>query len=70
MPLAPDVLPTALSKFAPSGSEFDAMLVAKEPLGAPISSNLAGRLAGSDGIQLDQLAELRWVGFPRSSSPA
>lgn len=47
MPLAPDVLPTALAKFAPSGSEFDAMLVAKEPLGVLISSKLAGRLAGS-----------------------
>jgi DNA-binding transcriptional LysR family regulator len=28
------------------------------------------RLADSDGVQLDQLAELNWVGFPRASSPA
>jgi DNA-binding transcriptional LysR family regulator len=103
--LAPDVLPTALAKFAaesprtrvvpqhlstaaqftalrsdqldvglvrerPSGSEFDAMLVAQEPLGVLLSSTVAARLAGSDGIQLDQLGELQWVGFPRSSSPA
>jgi DNA-binding transcriptional LysR family regulator len=103
--LAPDVLPTALARFAvessntrvvpqhlstaaqfealrsdqldvglvrerPSGSEFDAMLVAQEPLGVLISSKVAARLARSDGVQLDQLAELNWVGFPRSSSPA
>jgi DNA-binding transcriptional LysR family regulator len=103
--LAPDVLPTALAKFAaesprtrivpqhlstaaqfmalrsdqldvglvrerPSGSEFDAMLVAQEPLGVLVSSALAARLADSDAIQLDQLGELNWVGFPRSSSPA
>jgi DNA-binding transcriptional LysR family regulator len=103
--LAPDVLPTALAKFAaaspqtrvvpqhlstaaqlaalrgdeldvglvrerPSGSEFDAMLVAREALGVLISTNLAARMAGSSGIQLDQLVELRWVGFPRSAGPA
>ena len=102
--LAPDVLPTALAKFAaesprtrvvpqhlstaaqfmalrsdrldvglvrerPSGSEFDAMLVAREPLGVLLAPKLAARLAGSDGVQLDQLGELHWVGFPRSSSP-
>src|ERR1700730_14303177 len=103
--LAPDVLPTALARFAvessntrvvpqhlstaaqfealrsdqldvglvrerPSGSEFDAMLVAQEPLVVLNSSKVAARLADSDGVQLDQLAELNWVGFPRSSSPA
>jgi DNA-binding transcriptional LysR family regulator len=46
------------------------MLVAREPLGVIVPSELAARLAGSDGVQLDQLADLRWVGFPRSSSPA
>jgi DNA-binding transcriptional LysR family regulator len=103
--LAPDVLPTALAKFAaesprtrvvpqhlstaaqfmalrsdqldvglvrerPSGSEFDAMLVARETLGVLLSSTLAARLADSDGIELDYLGELQWVGFPRSNSPA
>ena len=46
------------------------MLVAQEPLGVLISSKVAARLADSDGVQLEQLAELNWVGFPRSSSPA
>jgi DNA-binding transcriptional LysR family regulator len=103
--LAPDVLPTALAKFAvespntqvmpqhlstaaqfkalrgdqldvglvrerPSGSEFDAMLIAQESLGVLISPKVAARLADSAGVQLDQLAELQWVGFPRSSGPA
>jgi DNA-binding transcriptional LysR family regulator len=46
------------------------MLVAQEVLGVLVSSTRAARLAGSDGVQLDQLDGLRWVGFPRSSSPA
>jgi len=40
------------------------------PPGVRLASKVAARLAVSDGVQLDQLAELRWVGFPRSSSPA
>src|ERR1700743_899089 len=102
--LAPDVLPTALAKFAvespntqvvpqhlstaaqitalrsdqldvglvrerPAGSEFDAMLVAQEPLGVLISSKVAAQLADSDGLQLDQLAELNWLGFPPPRPP-
>ena len=46
------------------------MLVARESLGVLVSSKLAARLAGPDGVLLDQLDGLRWVGFPRSSSPA
>jgi len=103
--LAPDVLPSALAKFAaespytrvvpqhlstaaqfvalrsdqldvglvrerPAGSEFDAMLVAQEPLGILVSSQIAARLAGFDGVHLDQLVGLHWVGFPRPASPA
>jgi DNA-binding transcriptional LysR family regulator len=63
-------LDVGLVRERPSGSEFDAMLVAKEALGVLLSSKLAARLAGSDGVQLDQLGELHWVGFPRSGSPA
>jgi DNA-binding transcriptional LysR family regulator len=54
----------------PTGSEFDAMLVAQESLGVLLSATLAARLTDSDGIQLDHLGGLRWVGFPRSNSPA
>ena len=65
-----DQLDVGLVRERPSGSEFDAMLVAQEFLGLLVSSTRAARLAGFDGVQLDQLDGLRWVGFPRSSSPA
>jgi DNA-binding transcriptional LysR family regulator len=63
-------LDVGLVRERPSGSEFDAMLVAKEAIGVLLSSKLAARLAGPDGVQLDHLGELQWVGFPRSGSPA
>ena len=65
-----DQLDVGLVRERPPGSEFDAMLVAYEDLGVLVSSTRAARLAGSDCVQLDQLDGLRWVGFPRSSSPA
>ena len=68
--LRSDRLDVGLVRERPSGSEFDAMLVAQEPLGVLISSKVVARLADSDGLQLDQLAELKWLGFPRASSPA
>jgi DNA-binding transcriptional LysR family regulator len=63
-------LDVGLVRERPSGSEFDAMLVAKEAIGVLLSAKLAPRLAGPDGVQLDQLGDLQWVGFPRSGSPA
>jgi DNA-binding transcriptional LysR family regulator len=68
--LRSDQLDVGLVRERPSGSEFDAMLVAKEFLGVLVSSKLAARLADSDGAQLEQLGGLHWVGFPRSGSPA
>jgi LysR substrate binding domain len=46
------------------------MLVARENLGVLLAEELAARLAGPQGIRLDALAGLDWVGFPRSDSPA
>jgi DNA-binding transcriptional LysR family regulator len=46
------------------------MLVARENLGVLLAEELAARLAGPEGIRLDALAGLLWVGFPRSNSPA
>jgi DNA-binding transcriptional LysR family regulator len=54
----------------PPGPEFDTMLVARENLGVLLAEELAARLAGPEGIGLDALAGLDWVGFPRSNSPA
>jgi DNA-binding transcriptional LysR family regulator len=68
--LRSDQLDVGLVRERPSGSEFDAMLVAHEYVGVLVSSKTAARLAGSDGFRLDELAELQWVGFPRSNSPA
>jgi DNA-binding transcriptional LysR family regulator len=68
--LRSDQLDVGLVRERPSGSEFDAMLVAQESLGVLLSSKLAARLAGPDGVQLDELGGLHWVGFPRSGSPA
>jgi DNA-binding transcriptional LysR family regulator len=65
-----DQLDVGLVRERPSGSEFDAMLVAQESLGVLIASKLVTRLAGPDGVQLDDLGGLHWVGFPRSASPA
>jgi DNA-binding transcriptional LysR family regulator len=49
---------------------FDALLVARENLGVLLESAVAARLVGPDGVRLDELGALLWVGFPRSASPA
>ncbi|MER6226591.1 LysR family transcriptional regulator [Streptomyces sp900105755] len=54
----------------PSGPEFDALLVVREKLGVLVAAAQAAELAGPDGIPLDALGTLRWVGFPRAGSPA
>jgi len=54
----------------PAGTEFDTMLVAQENLGILLSGDLAAQLADPDGIHLNALAGLQWIGFPRSGSPA
>ncbi|MFE4967661.1 LysR substrate-binding domain-containing protein [Streptomyces sp. NPDC056660] len=54
----------------PSGPEFDALLVVREKLGVLVAVEQAAELAGPDGIPLDALGSLQWVGFPRSGSPA
>lgn len=54
----------------PPGREFDALPVVRERLGVLVAVERAAELAGPDGIRLDALAGLEWVGFPRSGSPA
>ncbi|MGW1892480.1 LysR substrate-binding domain-containing protein [Streptomyces sp. NPDC002004] len=53
----------------PSGPQFDALLVVRENLGVLLAAEQAAELAGPDGIALDALVGLQWVGFPRSGSP-
>ena len=68
--LRDDSLDIGLVRERPAGPEFDAMLVSRENLGILIASDLAGELIGPDGVRLDALHRLKWVGFPRVGSPA
>lgn len=68
--LRADELDVGLVREHPAGSEFDAMLVCREPLGVLLNSELAAQRAGPDGVALNELADLQWLGFPRSGSPA
>jgi DNA-binding transcriptional LysR family regulator len=53
-----------------AGEDFDAMLVLRENLGVLLASELAAGLVGPDGVRLDALSGLQWLGFPGSNSPA
>jgi DNA-binding transcriptional LysR family regulator len=68
--LRDDTLDVGLVRERPAGPEFDAMLVSRENLGILIASDAAEELVGPDGVQLDALRGLKWVGFPRAGSPA
>lgn len=63
-------LDVGLLRERPVGQEFDALLVVREALGVLLAAEQNAQLAGPDGIALDALAGLEWVGFPRSGSPA
>ena len=54
----------------PAGTEFDAMLVAKEDLGVLLATDLAEELRDSGAVGLDALRGLRWFSCLRSSSPS
>jgi DNA-binding transcriptional LysR family regulator len=68
--LRADMLDVGLLRARPAGTEFDAMLVSRENLGILIASEVADEFAGQDGVALDALHGLKWVGFPRAGSPA
>jgi DNA-binding transcriptional LysR family regulator len=54
----------------PLDRDLDALLVAEERLGVLLAAEQAGPLAGPEGIRLEALAGLDWVGFDRAESPA
>ena len=68
--LRDDTLDVALVRERLAGPEFDAMLVSRENLGVLIPSDLVDGLVGPDGVRLDALQGLKWIGFPRAGSPA
>ncbi len=63
-------LDLGLLRERPAGDDLDAVLVLRENLGVLLAAPLAAGLRGPDGIALDSLAGLDWIGFPRSGSPA
>jgi DNA-binding transcriptional LysR family regulator len=63
-------LDVGLVRERPIGADLDAMLVVEERLGVLLAADHIGKLAGPEGVRLDALAGLDWVGFPRSGSPA
>lgn len=63
-------LDVGLVREHPHGPDLDAMLVVEERLGVLVATEHATELAGADGIRLDALSGLEWLGFPRSGSPA
>lgn len=68
--LRSDDLDVGLVRERPAGSEFDAIVVCRERLGILIASDRAAELSGPDGISLEALRGMDWVGFPRNHSPA
>jgi DNA-binding transcriptional LysR family regulator len=63
-------LDVGLVRERPVGEEFDAMLVVRENLGVLLAAGLAGERVGPEGVRLDALSGLQWLGFPRTNSPA
>jgi DNA-binding transcriptional LysR family regulator len=63
-------LDIGLVRERPVGEAFDAMVVLREKLGVLLASELAAGLVGPDGVRLESLSGLQWLGFPRSNSPA
>ncbi|MET8647634.1 LysR family transcriptional regulator [Streptomyces sp. NPDC004675] len=63
-------LDIGLLRERPADPDLDAMLVVTEKLGVLLAASVAAELADEDGVRLETLHGLEWVGFPRSGSPA
>lgn len=63
-------LDVGLVREHPAGQDLDTMLAVAEPLGVLLAAVQADRLTRPDGIRLEALAGLDWVGFAREESPA
>jgi len=49
---------------------YDAVLAVEEAMGVILAGARAGEPAGPAGVRLHELSGLRWIGFPRSDTPA
>ncbi|MFL6055133.1 MAG: LysR substrate-binding domain-containing protein [Actinoallomurus sp.] len=68
--LRADELDVGLVREHPIGPDLDAVEVVEERLGVLLAADHAVKIAGPEGVRLEALAGLHWVGFPRSGSPA
>jgi len=62
-------LDVALVRERPAGPDFDAVLAVEEPLGVILAADRAAERADPAGVRLERLADLDWIGFPRSETP-
>ena len=63
-------LDVALVRELPVDPGYDAVLAVEEAMGVLLATGQASELAGPAGVQLHQLADLEWVGFSRTETPA
>jgi DNA-binding transcriptional LysR family regulator len=67
--LAAGELDVALVRERPADPRYDAVLAVEEALGVILATARGDELADPAGIRLHRLANLDWVGFPRSQTP-
>jgi DNA-binding transcriptional LysR family regulator len=63
-------LDLALVRDRPADPAFDAVLAVTEAMGVIIADARSAEIAEPSGVQLHKLANLTWIGFPRSDAPA
>jgi DNA-binding transcriptional LysR family regulator len=63
-------LELGLVRERPIGLSLDVILLIEEPLGVLLATDQATKLGEPQGVRLDALVDLDWLGFPRSGSPA
>jgi molybdate transport repressor ModE-like protein len=63
-------LDLALIRERPAGSDIDVLLVVEEHLGVLLALDDAIKRALPEGIRLESLVGLQWLGFPRDGTPA
>jgi DNA-binding transcriptional LysR family regulator len=63
-------LDVGLLRERPVGQALDAVLLTEEHLGVLLPAKEAVEIVEPNGVRLDALSGLSWVGFPRSGSPA
>ncbi len=68
--LVQDELDIGLVREHPIGNDLDAALVVEERLGVLLAADAVPENGGAEGIRLETLAGMDWVGFPRAGSPA